>query len=270
MDFSARPAAALMAILLCACASTQLHETGVLSSYRGLEPAKKPGTKALYKADLARLESAKTVRIAPVAVRGRISDKITPEQRALIANEVGRTLCARLGSGDQYTIVGPRAPADLTVRAVITGMTPTNKIAAGASMGVKVVTAIVGIPVSPRVPIGLGTFSAEAEAVDRHGHQDAAMVWTEGANDFLTGARVSTIGDAYQLSATFATNMARLMIDGKDPLRAIDLPPLDPKHPPAACEVYGDGERSGFVDSMFGIPPEAVDKGKPSEQPPHP
>ncbi len=258
-----RTTAMFLVLAVCGCASTQLHESGALSTYRGLEPSKKAGAKALYKADPAALEAAKTVRIDPVRLRGRISDKITPEQRALIANEVGRTLCARLGANSQFNIVGPRAPADLVVRTTITGMTPTNKTAAEASLGVKVVTAIVGIPVSPRVPIGLGTFSAEAEAVDRHGHQDAALVWTQGANDFLTGARVSTVGDAYQLSAAFATNMARLMIEAKDPVRTVDIGPIDPKHPPEACEVYGQGEKSGFVDSMFGIAPEAVDKGKP-------
>ena len=90
------------------------------------------------------------------------------------------------------------------------------------------------------------------------------MVWTRDANALLTGARVSHIGDAYQLAAAFANDMARLTITGEDPLREVTAPHLTRKAPQAACAVYGRGEKSGYFNGMFGIAPEATDHDAPA------
>jgi hypothetical protein len=234
--------------------------SGVLSSYVGLTPAHTIQTRALWRADPVALAQASTARIAPIKIAPGAGDKVTPGQDALVANELARTLCARLSV--RFRMVSSRAPADLTVRATITRITPTNTMAATASLGARVVARVVGSPIAPRVPIGLGGLSAEAETLDRRGVQRAALVWTRNANDLLTGARASHIGDAYQLAAAFANDTARLTITGKDPLREITAPHVLHKKPQAACAIYGSGERSGYIDGMFGLAPEATDNGR--------
>jgi hypothetical protein len=234
---------------------------GVLSSYAGLVPAHTIQTKALWRADPVALAQARTARIAPVKIAPGGADRVTTEQGALVANELARTLCARLSG--RFRMVPSTARADLTVRATITQIRPTNTMAATASLGARVVARVVGSPVAPRVPIGLGGLSAEGETMDRRGVQRAALVWNRDANDLLTGARASHIGDAYQLAAAFAGDLARLTITGRDPLREVTAPHLTRKAPQAACAVYGRGERSGYVSGMFGIAPEATDQGAP-------
>ena len=234
---------------------------GVLSSYDGLVPAHTIQTRALWRGDPEALTAARTARIAPVKIAPGAADGITAEQRDLVANELARTLCARLSG--HFRMVSSPAPAELTVQATITRIRPTNTIAATASLGARVVAHVVGSPVAPRVPIGLGGFSAEGEALDKMGVQRAALVWTRDANALLTGARASHIGDAYQLAAAFAGDMARLTITGQDPLREVTAPTLEHKAPQAACAVYGRGERSGYVSGMFGIAPEATDHDAP-------
>lgn len=234
---------------------------GVLSSYAGLAPAHTIQTHALWRGDPQALGAARTARIAAVAIAPGAGDRVTPEQRALIANELARTLCARLSG--RYRMVSPRARADLTVRTTITEMRPTNTVAATASLGGRVVARLVGSPVAPRVPYGLGALSAEGEAMDRAGVQRAALVWTRGANALLTGARASHIGDAYQLAAAFANDMARLTVSGDDPLREVTAPHLTRKAPQPACSIYGRGEKSGYLNGMFGIAPEATDHDSP-------
>ncbi len=248
-----------LALATGAAAADAPTPAGVLSSYEGLTPAHTLQTRALWRADPDALAKAKTARIAPVTIEPGAADKVTPAQGALIANELARTLCARLGG--HFRVVASTARADLTVKTVITRIRPTNTIAATASLGARVVAKVVGSPIAPRVPIGLGGFSAEAETLDRAGVQRAALVWTRDANALLTGARASTIGDAYQLAAAFAGDAARLTTTGKDPLREVTVPNIQHKAPQAACAVYGRGERSGYVSGMFGIAPEATDHG---------
>ena len=241
--------------------------SGVLSSYAGLAPAHTIQARALWSGDPAALTQARTARIDPVKIAPGAADRITTEQGTLIANELARTLCARLSG--HFRMVSFLTPADLTVRATITRIRPTNTMAATASLGARVVARVVGSPIAPRVPIGLGGFSGEAEALDRAGVQRAALVWTRDANALLTGARASHIGDAYQLSAAFANDMARLTITGANPLREVTAPHVARKKPQAACAVYGSGETSGYVNGMFGMAPEATDHGPeaPSDHP---
>ena len=239
--------------------------SGVLSSSTGLAPAHSLQARALWRADAAALAKARTVRIAPVRIVPGAADRITSEQRALLANEMARTLCARLSA--RYHIVPARARADLTVRATITHVRPTNTAAATASLGRRIIAKVVGSPVAPRVPLGLGGLSAEGEVVDSRSVQRAALVWTRGANFLLTGARVSHIGDAYQLAAAFANDLARLAITGRGPLRDVSVPRLAHAAVQPACAIYGRGERSGYVNGMFGIAPEATDHDGPASRP---
>ncbi|MGO7331645.1 DUF3313 family protein, partial [Rhizobium leguminosarum] len=74
------------------------------------------------------------------------------------------------------------------------------------------------IPV-PRLPLGLGGLSVEAEATTRDGKQLGAMVWAKGANFLTTSARVSKVGDAYSLATSFGDDFSKMLVKGNTPFK---------------------------------------------------
>lgn len=251
--------------LLGACASSSITRSGALSSYEGLAQTKSSRARALYRADAATLAAARTVRLEPVRIADDVGTEASPDQRELITNAVGRILCARLN--DRFEIVPPDAPADLSVQVMVTRLTPTDAAASAASIAVGIASPI---PFTPRLPIGLGSFSAEGEAVDPGGRQGAALIWTRGADIFTTNARVSRIGDAYQLSGAFAKDMAKLMLTASDPFRRSSKAQVDSPDRPLSpvCAAYGKGPGAmGFIGGIIGTPPDWTDKGPAEEGP---
>jgi hypothetical protein len=247
-------------VLLAGCASSSLTHTGGLSSYQGMTDVKTTRTKAEIFADADKLAAAKTVRIAAVAYGAGAGDSVSPDQRALIANLVERTLCQRLSA--RFDIVTDEGPADLTIRTVITRMTPTNREAAAATVPIRAVGIVFGAPAPFRLPIGMGSFSAEGEAVDEAGVQRASMVWARGADALTNQARLSKIGDAYELSDAYAGDMAALVITAKNPLHDLPKASFGRKGQPvaSACDAYGKSHvAQNFVGGLFGAPPEWTD-----------
>lgn len=266
---------------LCGCAAAPLTNGGSLSSYDNLKPANGNVTKSLLRIDRDAVLAAKTAKIVPTTFSAAaLQVPFTDQQRRLIANAVDRSLC--VGLSDRFQMVSAWAPADLTVRAVITDVTVTNKVAAGAS---KVVSAIpaalsLGVPVPvPRIPIGLGSLSVEAEALDSAGVQDAAMIWALGANAISNKPRISTASDAYELAGSFGGDFSQFLVTGKSPFGHISTPSMQkissslgssPKY--AACAVFGKepGVSDMIAGGVLGAPPEWTDKGavKPGNPPP--
>lgn len=166
-------------------------------------------------------------------------------------------------------------PADLTVHAVVTHLAPTNATAAAASKIASIAPAIFlpGVPVmAPRIPIGLGSLSLEAEARDQSGVQKAAMIWARGANSFTSAPRASSDGDAYDLAAAFGDDFSKLLVTGSSPFgKTPSVPSMQkigaslggaPKS--AACEAFGrDPGLVGLIGGGVGLPPEWTDKGGP-------
>ena len=258
-------AAAILApaLWLTACASSSVTQTGAISSYGTLEPVKTTRTKARIWASGPDLAAAKSVRIDLVRYGPLVDSHVSPGESALIANRIGRTLCLKLS--DRYDIVPSPGRADLTVKVAITRMTATDRTAAAASLPLRAATMIFGIPFAARFPVGLGAFAAEGEAVDLAGRQQAAMVWARGADMFTNRARISKIGDAYDLSGAFAGDLAALIVTGRNPLH--DVPPMPGRERtrpiPEACAAYGKvNSAEGFVGSFVGAPP-SVTEGKP-------
>lgn len=261
-----------MAIILSGCASSPLVNGGGLSSYDGLTQSDGRITKSRLHVKKEQVMAAKTINIAPTHFSATVAPKLTNAQRALVANAVDRALCVNLS--DRFTVVDPGTPADLSVRASITQATPTDEIAAGVSAATSIGTKFVdmGVPVPiPRVPIGLGNLSIEAEAVDPSGQQQAAMLWGRGATAFFSSPKVSKASDAYDLAAEFGEDFAQLLVKGESPFKGtgIKLPSwqkigsgvgLAPKH--KACENFGRSPGvAGFVAGKLGMPPEWTDKG---------
>jgi hypothetical protein len=263
-----------MVILLPGCATAPLVQGAGLSSYEGLKQSDGKITKSRLHVKKEQVAAAKTINIALTAFPPDVAPTLSNEQRVLVANAVNRALCVSLS--DRFKVVTPDVPADLTVRAAVTRATETNEVAAGisaaTSIGASFVDTGTSVPIPiPRVPIGLGELSIEAEAFDRSGKQQAAMVWGRGATMFFSTPRVSKASDAYDLAGAFGDDFAKLLNKGESPFEGvgIDIPTVDkissnmglaPKY--AACENYGRAPGiAGLVGGKLGLPPEWTDDG---------
>lgn len=260
--------------LLPGCASAPLVQGGGLSSYERLAPSDGKITKSRLHVRKEQVMAAKTINIAPTLFPAAAAPTLSNKQRALVANAVDRALCVSLS--DRFKVVRADMPADLSVRAAITQATPTDEVAAGvsaaAAIGTKFVDMGTSVPIPiPRVPIGLGNLSIEAEAIDPSGQQQAAMLWGRGATAFFSSPKVSKASDAYDLAAAFGDDFAELLVKGESPFEGIgiNIPSwqkinsnvgLAPKY--AACENFGRSPGLvGFVGGKIGLPPEWTDKG---------
>lgn len=266
--------AGLLAIsgLLGGCAPAPLVPGMGLSSYDAMTASDGLVTKSRLKVQKEAVLASRTVKIIPTSFPETIAPKLTPPQRALIANAVNRGLCVSLS--DRFTLVALDEPADLTVRATVTQATETDEVAAGisaaASIGMNFVDMSVPVP-TPRIPIGLGNLSMEAEATNPIGVQEASMLWARGANAFFSSPRASKASDAYELADAFGEDFGELLVKGESPFgkSGIDLPSwqkinsamgLPPKY--AECERYGRYPGlAGVVGSQLGLPPEWTDQG---------
>jgi hypothetical protein len=257
-----------LALAASGCTNVPLTENGGLSSYSQLGEPKGKLTKSRSFADKPSLEAARTVRIMPTSFSYTAASQIKkPEDRALIAHALDRALCVALS--DRYEIVTVGAPADLTVRNVVSDIVPTNKVMAGVSTVTSLGSSLV-LPVSvPRLPFGLGGLAVEGEVQDPGGQQRAALLWAKGANSITNSPRLSEVGDAYELATAYGDSFAKLIIKGKTPaMMDISLPSRQrvqsffggkPKY--AACESFGRAPGvPGLVAGMVGAPPEWTDK----------
>nr|WP_316173043.1 MULTISPECIES: DUF3313 domain-containing protein [unclassified Bradyrhizobium] len=257
------------ALGLSGCATAQMTQSGALASYQSLAESNGLLAKSQLNVDKDNVLAAQTVRIMPTSFSGQAGAVLTDQQRQLVANAVDRALCLNLS--ERFTVVAPNQRADLTTRTFITQATPTDPVAAGASKVVSAVPGALGVPVPvPRLPIGLGSLTIEAEALDRKGRQQAAMVWARGANSFTNSPVLSQAGDAYDLAGSFSADFGQMLVTGETPFGKVPkLPSIErisaalggkPKN--AACEAFGrDPGVIGMVANRLGAPPEWVDKG---------
>jgi hypothetical protein len=268
--------AAAATLVLAGCATSPLTPGGSLSSYDSMTPSDGILTKSLVRVSKDEVLAAKTVRLMPTAFSATASPALTDKQRALVANAIDRSLC--VGLSERFEVLGPNEPTDLTVRAVVTQAAATDEVAAGASKVVSVVPAALGVPVPvPRLPVGLGGLSVEAEALDKTGKQEAAMLWARGADSFTTSATVSKAGDAYDLATSFGNDLSRLLVTGSSPFGKLPGAPsfqklgssLGGKPKYVACEAFGRGPGvAGMISTRIGLPPEWSDNGAASSNKP--
>lgn len=260
--------------ILPGCASAPLVQGAGLSSYEGMTPSDGKITKSRLYVGKEQVLAAKTIKIVPTAFPSTVAPKLTNAQRTLVANAVNRALCVSLS--DRFKVVALDMPADLTVRAAVTQATETDEVAAGlsaaTSLGAGFVNTGTSAPIPiPRIPIGLGNLSIEAEAVDPSGRQQASMLWGRGATMFFSSPKASKASDAYDLAAAFGDDFATLLIKGESPFKGmgVSIPSMQkvgsaigfaPKY--AACESYGRSPGiAGLVGGKIGLPPEWTDKG---------
>ena len=253
--------------LLTACTSVPLKEGGTLSSYSRLSPEKGTLSKRRTYVDSVALSRLSTATIIPASFTHDAASRVgSLDDRRMVANILDRALCISLS--DRFEMVPYGQAADMTVRAVVTDLVPTDKVAAGASAALTLGTGFALPIAAPRLPIGLGGIAIEAEAVDHSGNQVAATVWARGANSISNTPRVSQVGDAYALAATFGNEFSKLIVDGQDGNGpGLSLPSAHrvqswfggtPKH--AACDTFGRSPGLvGLIASRFGAPPKWTD-----------
>jgi len=156
----------------------------------------------------------------------------------------------------------------------VTHATATSPTASGASQALSIAktVALPGVPVPvPRLPVGLGSLSVEAEARDMQGRQKAAFVWARGADILTSTPRVSASGDAYDLASEFGADFSKLLITGDNPFdKKLSIPTMqrvkssfggEPKNP--ACDAFGRTGVSAFLGGRMGVPPEWADDAMP-------
>ena len=255
-----------------ACASAPLVQGLTLSYYEGLSASDGMITKSRVRVNAQQVRASRTINILPTTFSAAAAPKLNDQQRMLVANAVSRALCVSLS--DRFEVVTIDTPADLTVKTVVTHATETDEFAAGlsavASIGSSFVDMGAPVPV-PRIPIGLGNLSVEAEALDTLGQQQAAMIWGRGATAFFSSPKASKASDAYDLATAFGDDFGYLLVKAKSPFEGFDpnLPSLHkinsaiglaPKH--AACENYGRAPGiAGVLGGKLGLPPEWTDNG---------
>ncbi|KJC41591.1 hypothetical protein UB31_20395 [Bradyrhizobium sp. LTSP849] len=265
--------AALMSVTLAlgGCAAAPLERAGSLRSYDRMTDANGLVTRSQIRVNKKDVLAAKTVRIASTVFPARTDVALNEKERRLVANAISRELCLRLS--ERFRIVAADDDADLTVQATVTHATATSPTASGASQALSIAktVALPGVPVPvPRLPVGLGSLSVEAEARDFAGFQKAAMVWARSANSITNSARVANEGDAYDLAADFGADFAKLVTTGDSPFGGIPaLPPIEsisvrfggaPKY--VACEAFGRFPGvTGFAGEKLGLPPGWTDSG---------
>lgn len=250
------------------CAAVPLEEANSLTSYDGLTSNNGRLTKAKYKVASGDLVSAKTIYIEPTTIAATAAQSIKKSSdQALVANVISRALC--IGVSDRFEVVDRKENADLVAHATVTRIVPTNAAMAGLSTATSLgANFVVPVPV-PRLPMGLGGLSVEAEATTRDGKQLGAMVWAKGANALTTNARVSQVGDAYSLATSFGNDFSKMLVTGKTPFKGLPKLPssqklksnLGGKPKYQACERFG--RAPGLTDlaaSQLGMPPSWTDK----------
>ena len=260
---------------LAGCASAPLETAGSLSSYEALAPAEGIVTRSKLRVDKSELLAAKSVTIistsfSRAAARADLSEK----QRHVIANAIDRSVC--IGLGDRFEVVPPGRAADLTVHVTVTHVDVTDAAVAGASKAVSAVpmflTGGASYIVVPRIPLGMGSLSVEAEAMDIHGRQKAALVWARGADMLTSTPRVSASGDPYDLAGEFGADFSKLLVTGDNPFtKQLSMPTMQrvqstlggkPKY--AACDAFGRSGIPAFLGGkVLGAPPEWVDDAAP-------
>lgn len=202
------PVLILASLTLAACA-TPGKPSGSLSSYDGLAP--RSGTlrtgiserKSETGLATVRRVLLEPVQMASGAQTGWLNDK----ERALLLRELDAQMCFEIT--ERYQLTYDPAQADARVKAVITRVKPTGRVASTASAAAGF---FIPGPIGLRVPGTLGGLGAEAEMVTMEGRQVAALVWNRDAT--AVGAddpSLNRLGDALQFAEPFADVAAATM-----------------------------------------------------------
>lgn len=221
-------------LLLSACASAPTR-SGFLSSYDGLAPRTDTvRAKVEQRRDGAGLASVRKVTLEPTVMQAQ-APWMSQFERQLLLRELDAQLCFELS--ERYEIA---ADAPHRVRAAVTAVEPTGRVASAASAAASF---FIPGPLGLRAPGALGALSAEAEMLEGE-RQLAAIAWSRAATPVGTDdPSLSRVGDALQFAEPFADAAAAAMTPEGAKSRQIEKP--DP------CSRYGRRFRPEGLAAKF-------------------
>ena len=254
-------AVAFVALLLQACASAPKDRASGIASTQTLEVVRDDSyAKAERYLDINAVRSVERVGIPRVVLaEGALGLGITAVQGALVANQAARKVCTNLAPFLRFD----EAAAELTIELKVTAIRPTSSGTAGVS-------AVLGVfvPGPFRLPAGLGGFAADGVA-RRDGEDLLVLRWAEGASALGDRAKISSIGDAYQLAAQFADDFTDNLIkpQGQKGKRRPRLGSALVDANKALCEArFGKANIAGRGASfLLPLSPAAIDPGAPKQ-----
>lgn len=208
-----------LASALSACATAPQTRSGFLSSYQGMTAEKGAMRATVARRKLSDVRQLRSVTLEPaVYAPSAAVDWMTPQERALLLNQVDAQLCFAMSK--HFALAEPGA-GDGRVRAAVTLVRPTGRVASSASAAAGF---FIPGPIGLRTPAGLGVLGAEAELLRASdGAQLAAVTWSRQANVVgMDTPSLSRIGDALQFAGPFAKAAQKAFAPKGAPVRKID------------------------------------------------
>lgn len=186
---------------------------------------------------------------------------VSEAQAALVGNRAAREACKRLA---RHFLIDAEAP-ELEIELRVTAIRPTSAGAAGVSALFDVF-----VPGPFRLPAGLGGFAAEGVA-RVEGRKALVLRWAEGAGAISESARVSSIGDAYQLAGDFGRDFARALVEATGSTASTErgiTTAVEQANESRCLEWFGRASVAGRGASiLLPLAPEAIDAGAPPRRP---
>lgn len=189
-------------------------------------------------ADKARIASATSIRIAPIAfVDGATPNGVKDQDAAFVAAAAAGAFCRSVEK--RFTIADQPGPGTLDVRITITSLKATNPAMAAAATVLPV-----------RAPFGLGGLSLEGVAVVQDSVDPAAaIVWSRQAVPVFGGARISKVGDAYDFASEFGRAFGGVIAENGPAKRARSDGRKD-----SPCDRYGKMRLAAAAFEFIGPP----------------
>lgn len=252
-----RSALAVLAILLGAgCASLPpARDGGTPAGYRVVRD--QPHYQVAVRTGEAAWPLPPVFRLPEVTVvEGAIGPGITPAQAEVVATHAARSVCLALAPWMQWTTADDGGRVVLEVEQI-----------AASSSGLAATSAVIDavVPGPFRLPAGLGALRINGRIEAPAGAPLLEIRWARGANPLLHRARVSSIGDAWELAPSHANDLKEALA----PLKQAEQPDAVQAANAAACEKrFGHVSVAGRAASFFvPLSPEAID---PSDDAPAP
>jgi hypothetical protein len=196
---------------------------------------------------------------------GAYAQPINDKQASIVANHAARSLCKELAPYIALTDEDREDAARLQI--AINTIKPTGTGSAAIS---SLLSFVVPGPIS-RLPSGLGGLAAEVELRQPNGEQVFVTRWARGANSVMDDARLSSIGDAWQLANDLGNDVATPLLDTDSQRNGLQRNKLSNEQIDANRELcdrsYGTlriaARGAGFLLPMS---PESMDPGPPERQ----
>lgn len=237
---------AVGALLVAACGTPGAAPSGLLSNYEGLvERDDTVRASVRQRRDDERAATVERIFLEPALLAEGAGGDLTEPEIALVLREVDRQVCYELS--ERFTVIGTEEAGAGRVRAVVTRIAPTGRVASAVSAASGF---FIPGPIGVRVPGTLGGLSAEAELLAGNDQgQVAIILWSRDAHAVGTdNPSLSRVGDAVQLAEPFGDAVGDAFAPPDRAVRAIADP--DP------CARFGprfrpEGVAARFVTGLY-------------------